>query len=50
MGKNTKTYECPACKGRITVHVNLAHPPTCSKHAGAGRTMKPINQENNNNE
>lgn len=48
MGKSTKIYECPACQSRITVHVNLAHPPTCGKHTGGGRTMKAINQENNN--
>jgi uncharacterized protein YlaI len=43
------TYECPACHQRITVYVPLVENPTCTRHTGGGRQMKPVtdNKENN---
>lgn len=29
-----QTYACPACRARVTMHVPLSCPPSCS---GAGR-------------
>lgn len=40
MAKNSKTYECPACKRRITVNIKTTYPPTCSNHTGGGKLMK----------
>jgi ribosomal protein L37AE/L43A len=40
MAKNTKTYECPACKRSVTVNVKTTYPPTCSNHTGGGKLMK----------
>lgn len=44
MAKNTTTYECPACKRSVTVHVKVTHPPTCSAHTGGGKVMKPVDK------
>jgi len=45
MSSKKRVYVCPACKEKITVYVDLIHPPTCSKHTGGGKVMKPQGEE-----
>ena len=45
MARNQQVYVCPACGEKITVYVSLIHPPTCSKHTGGGRVMKPEGEQ-----
>lgn len=36
------TWECPVCKQRIGVYVELREPPICSRHTGGGKKMVQI--------